>query len=102
MRTSSVRRRWPQILTLGRRLLTSYLVSTWVRVLHRTHLSTRPLEMTMRRPRTATFLLTGALALGTPVLAGCSEGEPATDEEVQLDVEELDDEAVPGVDVEEQ
>lgn len=56
----------------------------------------------MRRPRTATFLLTGALLLGTPALAGCSGEEPATEEEVQLDVEELDDEAVPGVDLDEQ
>lgn len=55
----------------------------------------------MRLPRTATLLLTGALAFSTPALAGCAADKPATDEEVQLDVEELDDEVVPGVDTDE-
>jgi len=51
----------------------------------------------MRRPRTATALLAGALALGTPALAACSEDEPTT-QQVENDVEDLDDEgSVPGV-----
>ena len=53
----------------------------------------------MRRPRrTATFLLAGGLVLGSPALAACGEDEPATNEQVENDIEDLDDEgAVPGV-----